>query len=815
MTEECLFAIGSLCVIEENKEAFAALGLEALLVRAVTRHVAVEEVCEQGSFVIAKLCESPHTLAGSSGVSSSNSNSSSSSNSQVMMSNLAAAGACKLLPALMIKYHDNLRIAEHCCHALALLASSEAISRKLGSASASAAVIAVMESHLSDAHILALALRSIAQLNESESAGNLSNLRNDGVCAAVVKALHANVDSSPEITKLSLDVITTLAADEGCKLKFLQESVLGDALVKSLSLLAADKDIVLSGLSAVSSLCGGLVDMNKERAATAAPGTSPGSAEDHISNQVTEGRANDGALNNVSDSSLLLNAKLGDCGVCEAVVALLIRHKDQRDVCIAACAAIGSLAEFSENRRQMFACYEALLEMISTNKELAAVVRAACLALGSVAKDDSSGRSQDILGSLGVCELLVELLTKYSDSSDMCASISRAVTAVVYSHQGNKTKLLQADCMTLLQNSLIRHMDTEESTRYAVCAIAELTIDNKSDDILTRDASETCALVVHAMRRYLASAKLVQAGCMAIVALKHMNRFLGQASACELVVTVLIRYANSEVVVQWALRAVGSLSAAADNRLAFKETNLCDMICASLHTHVGSESILAVMLMRQTSSVLVAQYGCDAIYHLSRHQTDAAYFQTKFTQSNACEIVAKTFLKYTEIDVVACACLRAMVVLTKGSVGNAAKFGTLGICGSVVECLRNFPSSSDVRSLFEFICVYSICSNYFASCVLLQVAKWGCRCISVLAEDNQHNIAKFIASGVCESVPAAMQGHQMNVGVAGAGADAIATIVDSAGGDLGFASRFGRSGTLRMIYFVISISYVVVFFCIL
>jgi len=77
---------------------------------------------------------------------------------------------------------------------------------------------------------------------------------------------------------------------------------------------------------------------------------------------------------------------------------------------------------------------------------------------------------------------------------------------------------------------------------------------------------------------------------------------------------------------------------------------------------------------------------------------------------------------------------------------------------------------------------------------LTQVAKWGCRCISVLAEDNQSNIVKFIGSGVCESVPAAMQGHQMNVGVAGAGADAIAAIVGSVGSDISFASRFGRSG---------------------
>jgi hypothetical protein len=34
----------------------------------------------------------------------------------------------------------------------------------------------------------------------------------------------------------------------------------------------------------------------------------------------------------------------------------------------------------------------------------------------------------------------------------------------------------------------------------------------------------------------------------------------------------------------------------------------------------------------------------------------------------------------------------------------------------------------------------------------------------------------------------------MNPGVAGAGSDSIAAIIESSGGDLNFASKFGRAG---------------------
>jgi hypothetical protein len=136
--------------------------------------------------------------------------------------------------------------------------------------------------------------------------------------------------------------------------------------------------------------------------------------------------------------------------------------------------------------------------------------------------------------------------------------------------------------------------------------------------------------------------------------------------------------------------------------------------------------------MRNTSSVHVAQYGCDAIYFLTRNSVDSVYYQAKFGQYNACEYVAKALSKYQEIDIVAAACFRAIVVLAKNNPVHSTKFGNLGACASISECLRSFPSSAEI-------------------------AKWGCRCVAVLSEDNSTNISRFTSAGVCEAIPVSMQ----------------------------------------------------------
>jgi hypothetical protein len=44
----------------------------------------------------------------------------------------------------------------------------------------------------------------------------------------------------------------------------------------------------------------------------------------------------------------------------------------------------------------------------------------------------------------------------------------------------------------------------------------------------------------------------------------------------------------------------------------------CEIVTSALQRHVGNESLLNVILSRDTSSTSVALWGCDAMYYLAR-----------------------------------------------------------------------------------------------------------------------------------------------------------------------------------------------------
>ena len=750
VVEECLCAVAAMCSYDQNKKLFSHFGLESQLIKCMHTHFSIEEVCEQGCSVILRLCEGTQNA--------------------VIAKSLFTAGVCKMLPSLMIKYYDNIRISEYCCVALTLLASNESVNEKLGSSSASTAVIAVMNAHITDIYMLTLTLKSIMKLYEYE--GNISGLRNDGVCGVIAKALILNMETNQEVSMLCLEVVSLLGNDDGCRLKFLNETNITLNIVKCMNLYNDNKGIAMAGCCAIASLCGGFLDEIDQKLTSADHLSTKKPPKHHSANGNNEMMKvlSHNNLLKKSDTGLQLNIKFCEHKACEMVSFLLVKHKTDMETCMYACSAINSLAEYNNNKTKLMRVCGDIVHVIDQYRDEIAVVNIGFMALGSLSNDDTTFTSQEILGNLGICELITTLLAKYVHfSSEVSSSICRLITNITFSHIENKNKLLSLNCMTLLETCLQKNIESDLCVRYALSAIGELTIDVKLDLVMQKQSHTICLLILQAMEKYIDYSKLVQAGCMAIVSLRHFNDIMGKAKACDLVVLILTKYTESEVVTQCCLRAIGSLAVSTDNRIQFNKTNICELICLALQKHVGNETILSVMLMRSTSSVHVARYGCDAIYYLTRNSNDSKQFQLFFDQYNAIDCVGKTLQKYSEIDVIATACFRAILVLTKDNTTNSSKIGFMGLCNTIVECIRLFPSSAEV-------------------------AKWGCRSVAVLSENNSVNTSRFVTIGVCEALPVAMQAHTLNKGVAGAGADCIVVILESSGYDLSIASRFGRAG---------------------
>ena len=109
-------------------------------------------------------------------------------------------------------------------------------------------------------------------------------------------------------------------------------------------------------------------------------------------------------------------------------------------------------------------------------------------------------------------------------------------------------------------------------------------------------------------------------------------------------------------------------------------------------------------------------------------------FRSALVAAGACDVVARSLMRFSALEAVAWECCRALVALlvestntragSTGMRGSSAievqksRLGSIGVCAFVVESLLLFPFSA-------------------------QVAKWGSRCVAVLAECHEANAFKL------------------------------------------------------------------------
>jgi len=84
-------------------------------------------------------------------------------------------------------------------------------------------------------------------------------------------------------------------------------------------------------------------------------------------------------------------------------------------------------------------------------------------------------------------------------------------------------------------------------------------------------------------------------------------------------------------------------------------------------------------------------------------------YQDKLVAVGACEAVAKALVKFSEVESVAHACCRALVVLLLKNQVYKAKLGNMGVCSCLVESLHLFPSSVQVMLLFSCCPPFTFC----------------------------------------------------------------------------------------------------------
>lgn len=321
------------------------------------------------------------------------------------------------------------------------------------------------------------------------------------------------------------------------------------------------------------------------------------------------------------------------------------------------------------------------------------------------------------------------------------------------------------------------------SNNHSLLAIASLSQNNKMVSLAVGEL-DGCRALLQCFQRYLMHPEMVEACCQAIFALKYLNSQLGTLGACDFVVQSLHNHPAQASVAEWVCRCIGSLAEYEKNKSDLDAGGVCKVVTSALQRHVHTDSlVLSSFLSSNNSNTLkasssaagVAQWGCMAIYYLARGK-DAENFQQKLVAAGACDAVARALVKYSEVEAVAQACCRALVVLLFRNDAAKSKLGYLGVCSCVVESLHLFPSS-------------------------VEVAEWGCRAVAVLSESNEANVAKLAVAGACETIPIVLQSHPSSESVAIAGCDVVAFMSEQLSN--GYAERFGHAGACEAVVSVL------------
>ena len=191
---------------------------------------------------------------------------------------------------------------------------------------------------------------------------------------------------------------------------------------------------------------------------------------------------------------LSLAERLGRCNAGLVLEMLLRKHADHQDLVLSASLAMAALAVLPTNRIHLrkVGSSEVLLLVLHKFVDNAGIVASVSLALGSVCKDDIKHEAPDTIGTIGTIgtnnayTLLVKILDDYVDSSVVSSAVCRAMAYIAANHNQNQLALITAGACGAVCKILERHVDSEEVTKNAVHAIAELSMNAIAANMLAQ-----------------------------------------------------------------------------------------------------------------------------------------------------------------------------------------------------------------------------------------------------------------------------------------------------------------------------------------
>jgi hypothetical protein len=764
------------------------------------------------------------------------------------------AGICYRLPSTLTRLGVNVNIASYIYKVLYSLSTSDEYRIKLSSGNFIVTLIKSMTIHMKNIDILINIIRIISKLCWTEV--SIQKLQLTNVCQVLINLLmifrnKENINCSKKylyLLELCLLSIGDLSINSDiCRGNFLQFGGV-EILIIIINLYFENKVIIINGCTAITNLSGGSnlspsllsniyplkQDISNNTNLDNNNNNNNNSSSSYLNNNISISSITNYASNSLATkiSSKDLSKEICDhfstLKISQLINNILKLHYNVEDVSISICQVIHSLSS-NCNIRVRFGqtgINEAIMKCIPHHLEHAGFALIACNCIGSLSfhdDDDNYSHNNDItLGSLDACQLITQLLVKFTDSTTICLACCRAITHL--SIRSDLNKIYFNDCQTIesILLCLKCHNNNISIIIHSFLAFGLLGFNNK-DNCVKLVNNNVHLLILEYSTIYLYNDVVIEAlfRCIYSLILILNDEFI-EIGLIDIVSTMLTNHSYNIITSEWICKVINILAIINySNRIHLIDKGVIGGIITLLDTFVGNESMFS-SLMKDTTSLEISIVICNTIFNLLIDDDDDlstnfiihsninsnAYnniqskgtkgkfilsHQKLFLNTNVIELIVKLFYKFSNSLLIGQASCRALFVLCVDNRKICTVLGNLGACQLVGETLHQFPSNE-------------------------QVATWGSRCVYELVYKNSSNTYKMISNLVCEIIPVIIQTHQTSSMVCQIGCSIISTLtisiqdltkrvsIDGNNSNIDYlelTSRFGQSGGCEAVLFAL------------
>jgi len=586
--------------------------------------------------------------------------------------------AIKVYLRAMKTHEKNEKVARWGCNLIYCCATDDRTRALLGIAKACELVVTALTKHgAQSSDVASFGCMAVSSLSMYES--NSIRFNNTETCVGVVHAVKAHTDDVV-VCEWGCAAVYTLASHAGNRSKLGSAGACA-AILSALSKQVSNEMVTQIAVGAIFELC------------------------QEPSNRVFVGAA----------------------GGCEVLTTTLETHAANSDITSQVLKSIAATASGSVDNGDKFGdagvCV-LLKSVLETHTFHLSVVEWACASLANLA--DKNGKNQKLMNETGLCNLIVTQLENHNQNAPVSYQGVRAIRTMATGSKENSQIFVGNGAVPVTIKVLLRHKNIINIVENGcwilgnIIAPSTSQIDKNSVEIYATEAYWD--LLAFLIETHSAHEQTTRWMCAAVSVFAD-NGKLAHSPMCDVLMRLLSKYPDRNVVVQRSLFTIGSLAEChPENRQRLSKTNACEAVDAFFTLRSEGEAmcqatfraiaglaandvsnqdkfnsfpslskLLVKALYNELESDEVSRWGCAAISALA-HKHPSNQLKLGFAGNYLADIIDA----HKSSPIVIKEALKAISTLAHGSSKNRTVLGAADACESVTKIFSSYLDNDDI-----------------------------------------------------------------------------------------------------------------------